>query len=442
MTEHVNASTTVSAKIQHHMTLAFVFFLSLGIFFTFIHPWLPVWAVIGYFLFGVFTAKKQRNSERFADSLYYLGFLLTLFALLYATIGDKVSEQIIQSLGTGLSTTLAGLGLRVIIIQLRETVSDQEEEAQVSLEVETNKLIATLSQFTSTISYFQNDVAEQARLIKITLENGNRELNHTFSELATLPRTVDKLVISAVEGLATQLSLIDIPKNLFVSKVDAALAPAAASFANAANRVDQGWQAIENAMERVGSGIEEEGTKVAMSFQAKRAQLEETFDGVARLPAKVNSAIDLVISQISEKLTAIDFNVITSRQENVLQTFEAVGQSLAGAAIISADLAKAIAAIGASAERMDAAVSSASKSSDVFATAAARVSAIAPATVQMAEALTLLEGIVKKARDATDAATRELSGVSGDIKSLRHDIGGVREATRALIDFATQDLKK
>ncbi len=92
--------------------------------------------VVTYFLVGYFCDKRAKNSDKFADSLYYMGFLLTLGSLLKFTLGNEsemTTGRLITSMGTGMATTICGLALRVIIIQFRDTISDQEEEARESI---------------------------------------------------------------------------------------------------------------------------------------------------------------------------------------------------------------------------------------------------------------------------------------------------------------------
>lgn len=399
MTESPSAPTDATAKVQHQMTFAFSFSFLVGAGLTFVHAWLPVFAVLAYFVFGAFINRSQRNSERFADSLYYLGFLLTLVALLNATIGDKVSEKIIQNLGTGLSTTLAGLALRVFIIQFRGTVSDTEEETQESLAVETQRLISGLSQFTNQISELRKNFTEQAQFTTI-----------------------------ALKGLVARLNAIDVPSNLFVAKVDAALAPVVASIASTASTVEDGRREIVESIRQFGVGIEVEGKKI--------------IESLAHIPTKVDATMDVAVKNIVEKLNSVDFNAIATRQEKLLESFEAVIRSLASAAATCTELGKSAAEFSASAGKLETAVTATSKSAEVAAAAAKSIALIAPATTQMAEALRLLEELVQRAKDVAAGTERELSGISIEIGSLKRDLGGVRDATKALVDFATHDLKQ
>jgi hypothetical protein len=72
-------------ELRRPLTAAFAFALLVGIIAVLTrNTGLAVLAIFGYFLFGIRLPKSERNTERFADSLYYLGFIFTLGALFVA----------------------------------------------------------------------------------------------------------------------------------------------------------------------------------------------------------------------------------------------------------------------------------------------------------------------------------------------------------------------
>jgi len=127
-----------------------------------------------YFVFGITRPKGVRNTEQFADSLYYLGFILTLWALFLAMAphlhgaGEITSQGIIEKFGIAIVTTFMGMSLRIILIQLRQTSTDQEEEAResiaqyvVQLNQEIAETISQLKQFRHTAISTTSSTAQQ-----------------------------------------------------------------------------------------------------------------------------------------------------------------------------------------------------------------------------------------------------------------------------------------
>ena len=87
--------------------------------------------MLAYSSLGFVEDKDETLIEQFADSIYYLGFLLTLVALIVSLV--FLSEQKDNSLvgvgsrfGVALATTVLGLFLRILLTNFRESISDQK----------------------------------------------------------------------------------------------------------------------------------------------------------------------------------------------------------------------------------------------------------------------------------------------------------------------------
>src|SRR5262249_410472 len=99
-------------------------------------PLAAVAAMLVYLAAGFAFRAQVRNTERFADSLYYQGFILTLFALLLALAGNAAhkltSEGIIAQFGLAIWTTFVGMTGRIVIIQFMVS-PDSDEEVKESI---------------------------------------------------------------------------------------------------------------------------------------------------------------------------------------------------------------------------------------------------------------------------------------------------------------------
>ena len=75
--------------------------------------------------------------ENFADSLYFLGFLWTLVALIRALRGQELTSQtVFPAFGYALVTTAAGMLSRLLVIQFQETIPDQLADTQRDIEAD------------------------------------------------------------------------------------------------------------------------------------------------------------------------------------------------------------------------------------------------------------------------------------------------------------------
>lgn len=167
------ASGDLLTQAKNPLTVAFLLALVGGLLAVFYAPGIggmvfAVGAMVAYFIFGLLIPKTLRNTEQFADSLYYLGFILTLGALFLAMApgfqSNQISSQdIIQKFGLAILTTFIGMSLRIILLQLRYTASDQEEEARESLASYAVSLQNEVESTITQIRQFRNDAVENAK---------------------------------------------------------------------------------------------------------------------------------------------------------------------------------------------------------------------------------------------------------------------------------------
>jgi predicted nucleic acid-binding Zn-ribbon protein len=94
--------------------------------------------LLPYCLYSMRRAEKTGEHDRFADSCYYLGFLLTLIGLtvsLYA-LGQAENKQaagVLARFGAALTTTLVGMVFRILIVQFRPGAASTTGQAEASI---------------------------------------------------------------------------------------------------------------------------------------------------------------------------------------------------------------------------------------------------------------------------------------------------------------------
>ena len=120
--------------------IAVIEFLDVLIWISVAGPLVIMTMYILYFLWSVHTIYL---TEQFADSLYFLGFLMTIISLVsslvpFATSLDALSADVVLSrFGIALLTTAYGLGGRVYFSNFMVNVDQLSEEAQASLAART-----------------------------------------------------------------------------------------------------------------------------------------------------------------------------------------------------------------------------------------------------------------------------------------------------------------
>src|SRR3984957_10365113 len=82
----------------------------------------PVGIMIVYaLLLGMARGLRLRDDQS-GDNLYYMGFLFTLTSLgvsLYQFSATRAAEEIVQNFGIAIGSTIAGVGRRRILHQIR-----------------------------------------------------------------------------------------------------------------------------------------------------------------------------------------------------------------------------------------------------------------------------------------------------------------------------------
>src|ERR1700674_4078729 len=88
----------------------------------FLVTFVPVATMLAYALLLYLARGLRLRDDQTGDNLYYMGFLFTLTSLgvsLYQFTATRAAEEIVQNFGVAISSTIAGIGLRVIFHQMR-----------------------------------------------------------------------------------------------------------------------------------------------------------------------------------------------------------------------------------------------------------------------------------------------------------------------------------
>jgi hypothetical protein len=173
-----------------------------------------------YFIYGLTRSKRMRNNERFADSLYYLGFILTLWALFLGMVPEVraflpgleltealTSQSIISNFGIALITTFLGMTLRICLIQLTPTVSDQDEDVRESMAQYVEKMDEEISAAIKSISEFREEFSTGLESVgKISDDFFTQRLSGTTDALAGNINELSDLLKKNTQNFASSLS--------------------------------------------------------------------------------------------------------------------------------------------------------------------------------------------------------------------------------------------
>lgn len=126
------------------------------------------WAIAVMLVYAAVTWLRFPDlvrTEDFADSFYYLGFLLTLVALIGVLIhlgdltGDNLLEGVLRHFGIALATTVVGLLGRVLIVMFGRAPADFEEAARTKAEQAYDSLTRSLDRMAAEAESFGSGLA-------------------------------------------------------------------------------------------------------------------------------------------------------------------------------------------------------------------------------------------------------------------------------------------
>mgnify|MGYP000553574454 CR=1 FL=1 len=196
---------------------------------------LPLLAMVLYTGYGYALSADSIFIEQFADSVYYLGFLLTLVALvlsLYFYQGDTLdSGLLVANFSLALLTTIFGLAVRIYINNFQIEVHGAERHVMSGVEQAANELVkkAKLISMQLDVSHQETQAAIRQSVEHATEGMYQTALNvdkHAKISSETLHKNMQHMnqtVVDAVATLQKNLLNIKLPDEIFSEQLTAPL---------------------------------------------------------------------------------------------------------------------------------------------------------------------------------------------------------------------------
>jgi flagellar motor component MotA len=159
-------------------------------------------------LYSVLIFQKGNNvlsQDQLGDSVYYLGFILTLWALilaLYDLSEDPKAEDIISKFAIALVTTVVGIFVRVFMSQFAPAQEDINEMSEKML---SDTALNLKTQLDVTITTFTGLIDELSRKTSETLEKNSLELSTFLKENSEEFSKASKKIINNLNNASDTL---------------------------------------------------------------------------------------------------------------------------------------------------------------------------------------------------------------------------------------------
>lgn len=221
----------------------------------------PIAIMIAYMVLGLLGYIEISDNESFADSIYYLGFILTLVslsaALFYLRKKNIELPLLVSKFGLALLTTIIGLSVRVAIVNFKVAGNDARRAANDRLthamdrftkdiELTCDKLELLLSgsleqvqttaaevssATTLATKTMQEETKQTSKHIRVLHEKSEQHWEETITKLATdLNNLVSNATEFSIERLKslnekihTEMESFHLPQDIVTSKFNPAL---------------------------------------------------------------------------------------------------------------------------------------------------------------------------------------------------------------------------
>jgi methyl-accepting chemotaxis protein len=193
--------------------------------------------MILYWLVGMNLATRRGTHSKFADSLYYLGFLFTLAALAAALYflarpgivwNEAVRNELIGRFGLALGTTILGLALRVAIVNVQPTEESAVEAAEDALARSIDKFRDQLDLHTDRLGMLSDKQHEMLSTMTDTAysaladktKGAGKELSEAFQGAG---QAIQQSATEYTSHLKAKSSEMVLPEEYFRSRIEGPL---------------------------------------------------------------------------------------------------------------------------------------------------------------------------------------------------------------------------
>jgi methyl-accepting chemotaxis protein len=260
---------------------------------------------------GYGSALRKKNTIQFADSLYYMGFLWALFALIATFViwpaPKLTTDAVLTTFGYALATTFCGMLLRLLIIQFQATLPDRLVHAQETIDRRVAALIRQINEATMDITSFRDRAIND---LGGTLHDLVRSLADVREKIAEQHRTMTTTMSagfeSALKDILGRLATIQMPQEILtteVAKLVATLGKRGEDFERAAQRLEKSLTQAAETVTRFGDSLY--GSEGAKKVAAAVNELSGTIKRRTDEFASMNTALEASRTELDRQLSSL-----------------------------------------------------------------------------------------------------------------------------------------
>ena len=257
----------------------------------------PLVLMAVYFVASLAFAGFRLQNEQAGDNLYYMGFLFTLSSLgvsLYLFAGETSIDTIVRNFGIAVTSTIAGITLRILFNQMRRDPMDIERSVRHELSEMTRRVRAELD---SSAREFSNYRRVSNQMLAEGFEEIARQAARNGEEIRKTMEALSREAITPIQEAADRLTTIieDHNKAMNARSEDAAarLTETTAKLSAIIDRFGETVETVGKRLEGVRSPDEVIRIELTPAVEAIR-RMAEAQQPVERVEAKLETLAEAV----------------------------------------------------------------------------------------------------------------------------------------------------
>jgi len=265
--------------------------------------------LLAYAAYG--SSLRKKNTLQFADSLYYMGFLWALFALIAAFVvwptPKLTADAVLTTFGYALVATFCGMLLRLLVIQFQETLPDRIVHAQEAIDRRVADLNQQINEATKEITSFRDRAASDLGAMHHDFMQSLVDVRERISEeYQKMTAMMSAGFESSLKDIVGRLAAIQIPQDIItkeVTKLVAALGKRGEEFEEAVQRLETSLMQAAETVTRFADSLY--GSEAAKRIGVAVNELSSTIKERTDQFGKMNTALEASRTELDSQLNSL-----------------------------------------------------------------------------------------------------------------------------------------
>jgi ABC-type transporter Mla subunit MlaD len=258
----------------------------------------PISCMGAYIYYGISTDRSNRGAESFADSIYYMGFLLTLVALISSmftiTSGAENTTGLAFRFGVALITTVIGLAARTYFANFRITPEDELGRLKAEEATSARELRNKYRDLSETMSL-------QMEALEATLQKANDDVEEASEALIDSASSLEESVSSSVSTIDEVLESLEDTTSRFSSELGQSMEATSSKLQQAGEDLKDKVRSVELPPDLFTSQFEEPASNYAEELEKLTREAKDHSQAIGDLEAS-NRRLSNSIAEIAEEM--------------------------------------------------------------------------------------------------------------------------------------------